>query len=937
MSPRLLSHESLLGSRQARAARVLCAITFHFVASRLGFLAEVLRALAEYQVAAIDIVIVTNTSRPDELGLLRRLGDEILSGNGFTVSTYGNLSNPQHLTWCHKEIIAREFAHGGTRRYTHFIYLEDDIRLSFVNFCYFIEYREVLLGLGLLPAFVRMEFSASLGGMVASDAFWPVYVPVQSHVLLEEFVFVNMPNPYNPCFILDAALAEEYVHSPAFDREGSLAVCRWGVQERAAMGLCLENVPAPFQSRYVVPVSRLGRSVPIFARISHLPNNYANDPRSPLAKVRLDSLFMGVHELGSDGRWRADDAAIYRTGRRACDAAGKPARGPDDPGQVASAVGVDAVASEDEDAESKDQYYLVTHHDTLVFVDEHLKLLRHAPFGIAPLNLVIELDNRRGRFVVKRQQLPVATSPGQVIAQLGRGNADCEVEAFADGSIGVRAGERYLSADMDGVVRNNRGVCLDWERYRLVRVDTLDGLTLLRRYQWLSPGDRRILALAAQPLDFGREHPTEASALAATLAAGSIELRREFVFGPSRIRVAGKQPAFLSGAAAGNQDDAPSAVKIAGASGTAHEFLRFDPLVHYDVDGDDSAYDRLYLSLSSLAKHARFQGTVGVACDRPVDELVKYIPDAFRDRLVVFHPVEKQDALDRHRLVHCAYRAHQPVLCCNVDTIFDADITDLLIDLLVGDRGKRQELAGRGSVEVPAEHCRPSTACSDLVPTQRRGLVDFRPTSDEESGCTIVRMRSYLADLDARRPDEGAVRQAVSIPSIAGLLDAKELEQVGLLARQAMPNGCIVEVGSALGQVSRSLAANASAGATVYCLESWGPEGAQAPSLERFEKNTSGLQNILSLPGHSPRDFLGWQRAIDLLYIGHLHSKPALRQNLAFWAHLVRPRGCICGHGYSVELPEVVAEVGRLAAAVDAIVETTGAIWSITVPDQRPS
>jgi hypothetical protein len=54
-----------------------------------------------------------------------------------------------------------------------------------------------------------------------------------------ERFLVNMPNPYNPCFILDLELAEE------FDREASQAVCRWGVRERAATGLCLEKRGRP--------------------------------------------------------------------------------------------------------------------------------------------------------------------------------------------------------------------------------------------------------------------------------------------------------------------------------------------------------------------------------------------------------------------------------------------------------------------------------------------------------------------------------------------------------------------------------------------------------------------------------------------------------------------------------------------------------------------
>jgi hypothetical protein len=162
-----------------------------------------------------------------------------------------------------------------------------------------VEFRENLRSFGLLPSFVRVEYNAALGGFVASDAFWPIYVPAQSHIRLGDSVLVNMPNPYNPCFILDPELAEEYVRSRSFDHDDSLAVGRWGVRERAAMGLCLENVPPPFQSRYVVPVCRQTAMVPGFARVSHLPNTYADNPSSRLGKVRIDELFAGARGLAT--------------------------------------------------------------------------------------------------------------------------------------------------------------------------------------------------------------------------------------------------------------------------------------------------------------------------------------------------------------------------------------------------------------------------------------------------------------------------------------------------------------------------------------------------------------------------------------------------------------------------------------------------------------
>lgn len=286
-----------LPSERARAVRLLVAVTFHFAAERLIHLAEVLRSLSEYPVAAMEIVVVTNTLCQDHLALLRRLCREVMSGKSASVRSYGDLSHPFDLAWCYKAIISKEFVGSNHGRYTHFIYLENDIRLSFLNFCYFVEYCEILRHFGLLPAFVRVEYSAALGGFVASDAFWPIYVPAQSHIRLGDSVLVNMPKPFNPCFILDVELAAEYVRSRSFDHDQSLAVGQWGARERAARGLCLENVPPPFQSRYLVPVSRHTGRVPAFAWISHLPNTYADNPFTPLGKVRMDELFAGVDGL----------------------------------------------------------------------------------------------------------------------------------------------------------------------------------------------------------------------------------------------------------------------------------------------------------------------------------------------------------------------------------------------------------------------------------------------------------------------------------------------------------------------------------------------------------------------------------------------------------------------------------------------------------------
>jgi hypothetical protein len=524
----IMRKQPAMDRKEAYAARILVAITFHFDASRLRFLAEVLRALAEYPVQSMEVVILTNTSRQEELGLLHGLCGETLSEAHTSVRSYCELADPWVLTWCHKEIIAREFVHDNAGRYTHFIYLESDIRLTFENFCYFVEFREALRGFGLLPAFLRVEYCTALAGFTASDLFWPVYVPLQSYVRLGDTAFVNVPNPYNPFYILDIELAAEYIPSRSFRLEGSYEVCRWGVAERAAMGLCLENVPAPFQSRYVVPVSMKDDTVPAFARVAHLPNNYADNPKMPLGKVRIGSLFKGARALREGAWW--------------------PSPHP-------------------EHAAAPDRYFLVTHHDTIVYFDNATQRIRHLPLGIAPLNLAGELVSGSLRFVLTRADPPrerlvsFVDSDGTIGFAEDDRSAELTVETFADCAVGLRRGDRYVAADLDGLVRNDRAWCRAFEQFRLVRADTIAGLAILQHHTWISACDGVAVTLAPQPIDYGRERPHESSAIAATLAAGALDRRREIVFGAARIRLVNLARQIVFG---------PSATEVAVSDAAGH-------------------------------------------------------------------------------------------------------------------------------------------------------------------------------------------------------------------------------------------------------------------------------------------------------------------------------------------------------------------------------
>jgi hypothetical protein len=250
---------------------------------------------------------------------------------------------------------------------------------------------------------------------------------------------------------------------------------------------------------------------------------------------------------------------------------------------------------------------------------------------------------------------------------------------------------------------------------------------------------------------------------------------------------------------------------------------------------------------------------------------------------------------------------------------------------------------GLGNFRLLDRYYRRARSLQDLPLARRRGLAHFDvPLAVTDGSAKAALMRSYL-DALRRHGEEGEedntdVELNLSIP---GHMDPKELDRLARLARKVAANGCIVEIGSLFGQSSWTLVKNTHPSVTVYCLDPWVREpwilpleeqAGQNLSIETFRKNVADISNVIPLRGHSPREFVGWQRTIDLLFIGTVRTNPELHYNLTFWAGFVRPGGWICGHGYSDEFPEV----NRLAAACGTEPDVTGTLWSIRVADDPP-
>ncbi|MEO5348456.1 MAG: hypothetical protein H7836_02265 [Magnetococcus sp. YQC-3] len=283
----------------AHAAKILATITFHYNPDRLVYLAGVVAALAEFPVKKLDVIILTNSEDKTELSTLVMMCRELLSSpdQSILVVMCQNMAHPFELTWYHKPHIAGKFLSDPVG-YTHFIYLEDDVKISFVNFCYFVTYRKFLQEHTLIPSFLRVEFSENHKRHFNTENVRRVNmetVAQKSIIDYGDYQFLNPPIAYIGMFILDVELAKEYLQSPMMDIVQSANLCpeTWGLRERASAGLLYVNVPEHFSSRYVVPVLKQNNTPAMLSWIYHLPNTYADNPGASIGKITMSDLFNG--------------------------------------------------------------------------------------------------------------------------------------------------------------------------------------------------------------------------------------------------------------------------------------------------------------------------------------------------------------------------------------------------------------------------------------------------------------------------------------------------------------------------------------------------------------------------------------------------------------------------------------------------------------------
>lgn len=269
-----------------QCVRVKAFVTFHYRLENMPFLDRVLRNLADFDVRRMHVTVVTSTEDGEEQALLEKLCRNYFETGDFAIEAFPNCQPGFLLTWKHKPLL-RAAAADPAGGFSHFLYVEDDIGLTYRNFQYFTEHAEALRELGLIPSFVRTEF---MDGTIRScDAIGPsLATPL---VKVFDCTFAPPAFPFCACFIMDRLLVSEYLSSRSFDYDRSREVSFWGIPERAAMGLCWENPPPGFSHRYVVPIHADLRPLAC-CQVPHMPAKYAPMPDVCFGKRPVESLFV---------------------------------------------------------------------------------------------------------------------------------------------------------------------------------------------------------------------------------------------------------------------------------------------------------------------------------------------------------------------------------------------------------------------------------------------------------------------------------------------------------------------------------------------------------------------------------------------------------------------------------------------------------------------
>ena len=184
---------------------------------------------------------------------------------------------PWLLTWIHKKKMKNDIEHGHEN--SIYLYLEDDAIFTSDNLNYFLEYLTKLSQIGLIPGFLRAEWSKTASSWLNPDTFSDASSSKLAILENETEVFFQRENPYSASILLNQELAEEYLQSESFNQQTAWNKHKFifDIGSTAALGLIAENVPNGFLNRVATPHNPKNFYPHPGCILRHQGDKYAND------------------------------------------------------------------------------------------------------------------------------------------------------------------------------------------------------------------------------------------------------------------------------------------------------------------------------------------------------------------------------------------------------------------------------------------------------------------------------------------------------------------------------------------------------------------------------------------------------------------------------------------------------------------------------------
>lgn len=261
--------------------KLFVAITFHYNPDKLVYLKRALDSLETIKTERTHVVISTNDVTDDQLNTIKELNTNL----DIFVEPVRRLYHPFFLAWNHKKYML----HFMSTDFTHFLYMEDDLKITQENIDYWIEHREFLVskGVELIPAHHRIEFDND-GRAYSVDSVESIPISGACTFTIDDKKYILLPRPYQAMFLMDKDLVHEHIFSPSFRFETSFPYNgAWLIQDTASQGNMFTNVTFDkIPHRMVIPVDDFERSW-----IHHMTDNYVNDPESQHSKILVEKVF----------------------------------------------------------------------------------------------------------------------------------------------------------------------------------------------------------------------------------------------------------------------------------------------------------------------------------------------------------------------------------------------------------------------------------------------------------------------------------------------------------------------------------------------------------------------------------------------------------------------------------------------------------------------